>query len=835
MAQGTGLKIPEANAVSPLVDVTRGAGAGDRVLGEAVQGAVESVADAGRAFIKVEVAQRRAAEAAALAEQKTAIDNQADELHAEHLYDPEGFQEAWAGLRRGVVTSTNPRHAQEIANYADRIGGSKLGSIRIEHARRQHAIAGEGLKARAGRLETDIDDAVSNGDGLAALNDPLVASKVDEWQSTFEALVDGGFMAPEEAAAEIDKRLTGLKASAVTAHAAATYKAQGLDAALAEVEAIGAAPALPPSEGMKTPGNLDPWNRPVLQNPDGSYSTTSSMSVGTDQGEVLIPTVVNGERLTNEQAIEHFRQTGEHLGVFDTAEHADAYATALHNAQAAYIERGSNGLRPHERELARNKALAEVRELAGIDKEQAGIAASQTREAEQAIKDAVDDDVGQTKLTGKGTGLTADKVGAVLGPDGVAKWYKDKADALEFHEKYGDLAQLPPEEAAARIASQGDVKKFPATIRNDRDLDAVLNAMSLVETPGRPDLISRDPDGPGPAGGGAVGDMQLLPGTARSMAKRIGVAYDANRLRTDVAYNRALGKEYLRTLLDRYDGDVFLAVTAYHAGEGNVDAWLKTYGDPRVTGDRDGWLARLRAANKPLSADYPVKVARAMDGGRAAEAWERAQTLRRDDPAAAVATEFSVVAAEQRWKADTAAGRRNSGAGYGVVDAYMRAQERAQIKERDRQPLPNATMRVYATRIAELEAAGDVKGYQEFTSIILRQFADPARPNGKGYGPRVLQAALTMAGASDFSARVGASVTAQAASGQPITPAQAREVNAAGRVETAHRAMNGTMPPPRALPPGAVAELRKDPSAQAQQEFDQVFGSGAAKRVLGGA
>lgn len=95
------------------------------------------------------------------------------------------------------------------------------------------------------------------------------------------------------------------------------------------------------ADGIITPGNLDPWDRPVLHNDDGSYSTTSSMSIGTDKGETLIPTVVGGTRLSEEDAIKHFHDTGEHLGVFDTPEHADAYATGLHNAQAAM--RDGNG------------------------------------------------------------------------------------------------------------------------------------------------------------------------------------------------------------------------------------------------------------------------------------------------------------------------------------------------------------------------------------------------------------------------------------------------------------------------------------------------------------
>ncbi len=97
-------------------------------------------------------------------------------------------------------------------------------------------------------------------------------------------------------------------------------------------------PQLPPATGQVAPGNLDPWNRPILHNKDGSYSTTVSISVGTPKGEVLIPTVVDGKKLTNQQAIDHWKKTGESFGTFDTPEHADAYATELHNRQAQYVQ-----------------------------------------------------------------------------------------------------------------------------------------------------------------------------------------------------------------------------------------------------------------------------------------------------------------------------------------------------------------------------------------------------------------------------------------------------------------------------------------------------------------
>jgi hypothetical protein len=59
------------------------------------------------------------------------------------------------------------------------------------------------------------------------------------------------------------------------------------------------------------------------------------MSIGTDAGEVLIPTVSDdGRLLSDDEAIALYRKTGRHLGIFDTPKHATAYAEQLHNDQA---------------------------------------------------------------------------------------------------------------------------------------------------------------------------------------------------------------------------------------------------------------------------------------------------------------------------------------------------------------------------------------------------------------------------------------------------------------------------------------------------------------------
>jgi soluble lytic murein transglycosylase len=84
---------------------------------------------------------------------------------------------------------------------------------------------------------------------------------------------------------------------------------------------------------------------------------------------------------------------------------------------------------------------------------------------------------------------------------------------------------------------------------------------------------------------GARGLMQLMPGTAATVAHQIGTTISPVALIFDPQQNMRLGTAYLRELLDRYDNALPLALAAYNAGPRRVDQWLAENGDPRSGGD----------------------------------------------------------------------------------------------------------------------------------------------------------------------------------------------------------------------------------------------------------
>ena len=74
---------------------------------------------------------------------------------------------------------------------------------------------------------------------------------------------------------------------------------------------------------------------------------------------------------------------------------------------------------------------------------------------------------------------------------------------------------------------------------------------------------------------GALGLMQLMPGTAQQTANKAGVAYKKSKELLVADKNITLGSFYITELLTKYNGNRILATAAYNAGPSRVDRWLK--------------------------------------------------------------------------------------------------------------------------------------------------------------------------------------------------------------------------------------------------------------------
>jgi soluble lytic murein transglycosylase len=76
---------------------------------------------------------------------------------------------------------------------------------------------------------------------------------------------------------------------------------------------------------------------------------------------------------------------------------------------------------------------------------------------------------------------------------------------------------------------------------------------------------------------GAKGLMQIMPSTARMVARNHGLAYEEEHLQRPET-NISLGMLYLKRVLKRFSDNPVYAAAAYNAGPGAVQRWLQRYG-----------------------------------------------------------------------------------------------------------------------------------------------------------------------------------------------------------------------------------------------------------------
>ncbi len=158
----------------------------------------------------------------------------------------------------------------------------------------------------------------------------------------------------------------------------------------------------------------------------------------------------------------------------------------------------------------------------------------------------------------------------------VARTPGQHALVAEFAHQLGrnDLAVIVSKRSAQAAGVQLHDLGWPMLpMTGERPERALTYAIIRQESQFEPEVVSS---------AGARGLMQLMPATARAVAKTentLGNHTDARLF--EPAYNIRLGRSYLASLIDDFGGSYVLAIASYNAGPGRAREWMRNFGDPR--------------------------------------------------------------------------------------------------------------------------------------------------------------------------------------------------------------------------------------------------------------
>ena len=178
-------------------------------------------------------------------------------------------------------------------------------------------------------------------------------------------------------------------------------------------------------------------------------------------------------------------------------------------------------------------------------------------------------------------------VGTAEGPEPLGDAIRLAQEVGRYDAAIGGYVPLYQAGVLSAAASHPVPRAYQGLLQPlDRDVPAPL-ALAVARQESRFVLNAVSP-------AGARGLMQLMPGTARDVARDLAIPADIGRLTRDADYNARLGTRYLGDLVRRF-GDPALVAVGYNAGPGRSVQWMALNGDPRTL-DRHAyidWLERI--------------------------------------------------------------------------------------------------------------------------------------------------------------------------------------------------------------------------------------------------
>lgn len=107
---------------------------------------------------------------------------------------------------------------------------------------------------------------------------------------------------------------------------------------------------------------------------------------------------------------------------------------------------------------------------------------------------------------------------------------------------------------------------------------------------------------------GAIGFMQIMPATAKSLCRQLRITYNQYKLKHDPQYNIKLGSFYINQLVNQFSGSKILAIASYNAGPKATSKWIRDFGDPRQSSNMEEVIDWMESITYKETRNYVQRI-----------------------------------------------------------------------------------------------------------------------------------------------------------------------------------------------------------------------------------